>query len=414
MMILGTTRNRLLSCTTSTINNNRQKEECLRRFISSATKSAASSSSSKPLVPRIVDRRIDETGPGGRASDAGAKVAVFGASGFLGRYVCTHLGTNGFMTYLANRGDDLEMRFLKPLFELGRSRFVFYSPRDRDSMAQVIADADIVVNLTGKYYETKALADSTGFPYFQYKTNYTFQETNVDIPRTLAELCTELQVDNFIHVSSLNASPDSKSEWARTKYQGEVAVKEVYPWATIIRPSQLFGVEDRLLNWFANAANMFPAVPLIDGGHALTQPVYAVNVADAIQKVIDAPDVFEGKTIDCFGPSDYSYKELAEFVYDITQQDPTVLDVPKDIALKIASGVQYMGKPMLTPDLVQLWSEDFIPTMTQEEYDAQPQKNKIYTLKDLGIKPVPIEKIAFNYLHRFRKGGHFAVAPGYH
>ena len=44
------------------------------------------------LVPRIVDRRPGETGPGGRASDAGTKVAVFGASGLLGRYVCCHLG----------------------------------------------------------------------------------------------------------------------------------------------------------------------------------------------------------------------------------------------------------------------------------------------------------------------------------
>ena len=49
-------------------------------------------STSEPVVPRILDRRSGETGPGGRGSDAGVKVAVFGASGMLGRYVCTHLG----------------------------------------------------------------------------------------------------------------------------------------------------------------------------------------------------------------------------------------------------------------------------------------------------------------------------------
>jgi hypothetical protein len=48
--------------------------------------------STKPIVPRILDKRTDETGVGGRASDAGLKVAVFGASGMLGRYVCCHLG----------------------------------------------------------------------------------------------------------------------------------------------------------------------------------------------------------------------------------------------------------------------------------------------------------------------------------
>jgi len=335
----------------------------------------------------------------------------------LGRYVCYHLGTNGHLTYIGNRGDDLEMRFLKPMFELGRSRFKFYSPRDRESMKEVIADADLVINCTGKYYETKTLTDKPTFPFLSYEVNYSHRETNVDIARTIAELCTEMQVDNLIHVSSLNARPDSKSEWTRTKFEGEEAVKEAYPWATIIRPSQLFAPEDRLLNWYANAAEMFPFVPLIDGGNALTQPVYAVDVASAMQKVVDDPAKFEGRTLDLFGPEDYTYKELSQFVYDITTQKPTILELPKEVARTIAGGIQYMGRPMLTPDMVSLWTEDFVPRMTQEEYDGQLVADKIFTMKDLGIVPVPIEKIAFNYLHRFRDGGHFTMsegAQGYH
>jgi NADH dehydrogenase (ubiquinone) 1 alpha subcomplex subunit 9 len=123
--------------------------------------------------------------------------------------------------------------------------------------------------------------------------------------------------------------PDSSSEWARTKYEGEMAVKEVYPWATIIRPTQLFGAEDRLLNWFANVAGTWPFVPLVDGGHALTQPVWAVDVARTIGRVVNNPKKFEGKSIDCFGPSDYTYAELVHFVFDITGQDPRILNLNK-------------------------------------------------------------------------------------
>ena len=223
-----------------------------------------------------------------------------------------------------------------------------------------------------------------------------------------------MQVDNLIHVSSINASPDSNSVWAQTKYEGEMAVKEAYPWATIIRPSQMFGIEDNLLNWFANAASRLPAVPLMDGGHALTQPVYAVNVADMVQKIVDDPEKFEGKTVDVFGPQDYSYKEIAEFVFDITRQNTKTVELPKEVGSVVAKGLDLMGKPVLTPDMVQLWSEDFIPKMAQEEYDAMPISEKIYTMKDFGIEAVPMEKIAFNYLHRFRDGDHFSDAPGYH
>ena len=61
-----------------------------------AVQLASSSHSRRALstkVPRYADRRAAEAGPGGRASDAGYKVALFGATGFLGRYVCSELGT---------------------------------------------------------------------------------------------------------------------------------------------------------------------------------------------------------------------------------------------------------------------------------------------------------------------------------
>jgi hypothetical protein len=35
-------------------------------------------------------------------------------------------------------------------------------------------------------------------------------------------------------------------------------------------------------------------------------------------------------------------------------------------------------------------------------------------LKDLNIEPMSMDKVAFEYLHRFRQGGHFTLAEGYH
>jgi len=363
-------------------------------------------------IPRVTERRDGEVGAGGRSSDAGVTVAIFGAGGFLGRYICSNLGTNGVKTYVGNRGDEFEMRYLKPCYDLGRLKFQFYSPRDRESMREVIADADIVINLIGKYYETRSLSNTDKFPYLQYKTNFSFQEANVDIPRAIAELCTEMQVDNLIHMSCMSARPDSNSAYARSKYQGELAVKEAYPWATIVRPTQLFGPEDRLLNFFAVAPRTFPFVPLIDGGKALTQPVYCCDVADVVTKIVDQPDLYEGKTVHVFGPEDYTYKELAAFVYDITGQDPRLWELPKVTVRHFATLTQFQPiNPWLTPDLVELWSEDCIAPMTQHEYANQTD---IIPLTDMGLKQTPMEKVAFSYLHRFRTGGHFMLSSGYH
>jgi NADH dehydrogenase (ubiquinone) 1 alpha subcomplex subunit 9 len=319
------------------------------------------------------------------------------------------------MAYLANRGDDMEMRHLKVQFDLGRYKNVFYSPRDIDSVREVIADADVVVNMIGKYYESGQPVQTSKFPYIDYQINYSFHDVNVKIPLMLAEICKEMQVDHFVHVSSASASPDSKSEWSRTKYEGELAVKEAYPWATIIRPTQLYGKSDRLTKWFANAAASLNCVPLVDGGRALTQPVYVNDVAQTVLAVCDNPSIFESREIDCFGPSDYSYKELAEFVNDVTEQNKTQFAIPYSWARKLAQGLQYQRDPLFTPDLVDQWTENFLPRMTEAEYAAQEDDaTKILTMKDLGIDALPIEKEAFSYLHAYRFGGHFFRTTGYH
>jgi len=368
------------------------------------------------LTSKFVERIGGEVGPGGRSSVSGRTVAVFGGTGFLGRYVAFELGQNGTKTYFGNRGCEMEHRHLKPNFDLGMCKFVFYGPRDRDSMAEVISDADVVINLVGKHYETKTLTTNPNgkFPPLLYKTNYSYQEAHVDIPRTIAELCAEMQVDNLIHVSSLAAKEDTKSRWARSKLDGENAVKEAYPWATVLRPAQLFGPEDRLLNWFARIAGSCPFVPMIDDGRALLQPVYMGDVAEAIRKIVEEPDKFEGRTIDCFGSQDFTYREIFEFVIDITKQEPKVVNVPLDIMKLLGSVIELAPtQPILTKDHVELWAEDYV-AQTPEFYENQIGKDKILTLADLDVKQTPIEKVAFGYLHRFRAGGHFVTNTGYH
>jgi len=343
-------------------------------------------------------------------ADKERKVAIFGGSSFLARYICCELGSNDVTTYIGNRGDEFEMRYLKTSYDLGRLKFEFYSPRDVNSMRAVISDADIVINLIAKGYDTKALAPSEKFPYLKLKTNYSVEDANVEIPKLIAQLCTEMQVDHLIHFSCMSASPESKSEFARAKFKGECAVKEAYPWATIIKPTHVFGPQDRFLNYFAIAARLFPFIPFVEDGGALTQPVYCGDVAKLVSKIVKLPDKYEGKTIHCFGDKDFSYKELASFVYDITGQNPTILDLPKNLVKTFAKLTKFQSPPLLTPDSVELWSEDCIPPLSSDEYKKQTE---ILTLDNFQIQPTPIEKIAFNYLHRFRTGGHFARAEGY-
>lgn len=48
--------------------------------------------STTPYKPTLTEARPGEAGTGGRSSEASLKVALFGASGFVGNYVCGELG----------------------------------------------------------------------------------------------------------------------------------------------------------------------------------------------------------------------------------------------------------------------------------------------------------------------------------
>jgi len=309
----------------------------------------------------------------------------------------------------------MDHRDIKPMFDLGHTRFVYYSPRDVDSMREVIADADVVVNLVSKPFESGQPIQTDKFPYIGYQRNYSFEDANVGIAKQIAELCVEMQVDHLIHVSSAAASPDAESEWAKTKYAGEQAVKETYPWATIVRPTQLFGTADKFLHFYANMAKFYRFVPLIEDGQALTQPVWVADVAKSINRIIDEPQSFEGRTVDCFGPSDYTHEELAKFVLDLTEQERPIVRMPKAAYLRWASVMNLQEYVLMNEDMAKLWSQDYLPAMSADAYKAQVDDNtKILTMEDLGIKATAIEAEAFHYLHRFRTAGHFGRVEGYH
>jgi len=161
-----------------------------------------------------------------------------------------------------------------------------FSPRDDESIKAAIKNSDIVINMIGKHYETKHLVPTRREDGKLCRINYNFEEVHVDIPKRIAKLAKESGVKNFIHVSSLSADLESKSSWSRSKALGEIAVRDAFPGSIIVRPSTVFGPEDRFLNWIADACERFPFFPLVNEGKTLVQPVYAHDVAKALMNIV--------------------------------------------------------------------------------------------------------------------------------
>jgi NADH dehydrogenase len=207
----------------------------------------------------------------------------------------------------------------------------------------------------------------------------------------------------MIQVSAIGAGENSPSRYARAKAEGEKAVLAAKPDAIVFRPSIMFGPEDDFFNKFAAMARLLPALPLVGGGETKFQPVFVGDVAEAIARAAegdtDLPPLKPGATYELGGPEVRSFRQLMEYVLAVTQRRRFLISVPFPLARFQATFLQYLPKPLLTPDQVELLKADNVVSAEAEGSGR--------TLRGLGINPTAMEVIVPSYLWRFRKTGQF-------
>lgn len=305
-------------------------------------------------------------------------VTIFGGGGFLGRYVAQELLRGGARIRVAGR-DPRRSWFVKPLGGLGQTQFAAADIADADSVRRAIAGSDAVVNLVGILKGR-------------------FERVHVHGARTLAEAAAATGADAFVQVSAIGADPASPSAYARSKGEGEAAVRAAFPRATIVRPSILFGPEDQFVNRFAGLARMLPVLPVIRGT-VLFQPAFVGDVARAVAQAALDPAHHAGKTYELGGPQRISMRELNAWIAGAIGRKPLLLDIPDEASRLMARfGGGLPGAPM-TWDQWLMLQRDNVVADGAEGFEA------------FGIAPTPLSAVAPRWLVRHRRHGRFAKMP---
>jgi NADH dehydrogenase len=314
-------------------------------------------------------------------------ITVFGASGFIGRYVVRRLAKAGYRVRAATRRPHLAGE-LRPMGVVGQIQLVQANLKDRASVERAVDGAHGVINLVG------ILAEDG---------KQSFDALQAKGAGLIAEAAKAAGIERMVHISAIGADAQSKSKYAKTKALGEQAVRKAIPGAVILRPSIVFGPEDQFFNKFADMARFAPALPLIGGGKTKFQPVYCDDVAECAVKALEM-DEARGRTYELGGPGIYTFKEILEFIMATTRRQRILLPIP----FLAAGGMGLMGEltgklpfvqPFLTRDQVTLLKVDNVVGETGEDFG---------TIEDFGVERESIESIVPSYLERYRKGGQFA------
>jgi uncharacterized protein YbjT (DUF2867 family) len=299
-------------------------------------------------------------------------VTVFGGDGFIGRYVCEQLFQSGVRVRVASR-DPRNSYFIQPLGQVGQFGFVRADVANRHAVREALKGASAAINLCGVFGKK-------------------MRSTNVDGARHVAESARECGLDALVHISGMGVAAEAESDYGRTKAEGEAAVRDSFPGATIIRPSLVFGPDDDLTNRFAGMAG-WPVLPVI-AGQTRFQPVYVRDLAKAIAMAALDVKSFGGKTYEIGGPQVMTMTVLMQAIVELSGQRADLVSVP-DFVADLMSRLGFLPGAPLTRDQWLMLQRDNVLSGEHPGLEA------------FGIQPTPLAAVAYEWLERFG-GNRFA------
>jgi NADH dehydrogenase len=305
------------------------------------------------------------TGSGQGASGRGRVVTVFGGTGFLGRRVVRHLLEHGFDVRITSRRPERAPSLPAP--NRAGAEAVRADVHDEASVAAALLGAFGAVNAVGLYVERGA--------------HETFRAVHVEAAARIARLAREAGAERLVHVSGIGADPASPSGYIRARGEGEIAVRDAFPGATLVRPSVVFGPDDRFLTTLARLLRILPAYPLFGRGRTRLQPVHGEDVAEAIARVVGGGPGADQPCYELGGPRIYTYAKLLRGVADRIGTRARLLPLPFALWEALASLSEFAPGAPLTRHQVALMRRDNVAS------------RDLPGLRDLHVAPTALEDV---------------------
>ena len=293
------------------------------------------------------------------------KILILGGTGFVGRHLCEKLAEGDYRTtVLTRRRANAKHLQMLPMVDV-----IEGSAYDVGTLTPLLAEHDAVVNLVAILHGTEAA----------------FDKAHVQLPAGLVKACDAAGQRRIVHISSLGADINAPAMYQRSKARGEAVLLNSGLDVSVLRPSVIFGAEDKFLNTFASLQKIFPVIPLA-GSTARFQPVWVEDVATALVKCIEDKSTI-GKTFEACGPEIFTLKQLVQLAGQYSGNDKPVIGLP-DVLARLQAALMELapGEPIMSRDNLDAMKVDNIAG------------GKLPGLQALGITPAAVSAVVPFYL----------------
>ncbi len=270
---------------------------------------------------------------------------IFGASGQIGRNLIRGLTRKNLKVTAVTRNLHQKGYILKTQANPGYLDIVEANIFDLTKIEDLIKKADVCINLVGILFE---------------KGPNNFKNIHVRFPAAISEICQKHNVSKFIHLSALGIENAKDSKYAMSKLNGEIAIRNKFKDAIILKPSIVYSVDDNFTTMLMGLLNLAPIFPLYYGGKTKFMPLHCIDICNLILNLIENETNY--KIIECIGPEELTFKEIIEKLLKLMEKKRLFVPIPIFIANIMATFFQILPKPLITRDQIKLLFYDNIPS----------------------------------------------------
>lgn len=263
------------------------------------------------------------------------KILVTGAAGFLGSEVVKQANDRGHtVRCFVRTTSDVSRLNVEP------DSLSFGDMTDELSLNSAVQGMDAVIHC--------AAATSEGAPDLDRS-----RKINVVGTRKLAEAAEAADATRWIQISSMSAHRGSTSVYGTTKREADDVLKEAKLEWTILRPSLIFGPDDKGLVAKTQALmKKLPVMPVVGPGTEKIRPVHVADVARAALDCLERPRTV-GKTYMIGGADEIELNEFFRMLGERIGARRPMIHIPIPVAMLIAKTLAAItSRPPITVDNV--------------------------------------------------------------
>ena len=288
-------------------------------------------------------------------------IAVSGANGFTGRFVCVELQRRhcSFVALLRAGSDTSWM-------DARRIPVRHADLNDAAQLAQQLSGCRALLNVA-----------SIGF----------------GAAPTILKACGTASVRRVVFVSTTAIFTQLNAGSKSVRQAAEAAITSSDLAATILRPTMIYGTPGdrnmiRLVRWL----NHWPVLPVFGSGRSLQQPVHVSDVAWAVVQALEAPSTI-GRQFNISGAAALTYNDVVRLMAQALGRRVQRLHIPAQPVVALLQATERLG----------------IPLPIKAEQILRLNEDKAFShaeaAKAFGYAPIPFEQGIRQEVALFRCGG---------